>query len=158
MALCENRRLDFLFKRRQTKRTRELVSLVDQGNGWRNVGQGWEATESKLELSTWTNSRRAVVLRRLKKQRYPRRSDIKKAQQQTTLPECEALLADDPVYDYQVLVTWLTDSLDKIAQLYRDRADCENNFDELKNAWDGRLYDPLLISITTRHKNGRTSL
>jgi len=148
MALCENRRLDFLFKQRQTKRTRELVGLVDQGNGWENVGQGWEATESKLELSTWTNSRRAVVLRRLKKQRYPRRSDITKAQQQTILPECEALLADDPVYDYQVLVTSLTDSLDKIAQLYRDRADCENNFDELKNAWGWGGYTTHSLSAS----------
>lgn len=39
------------------------------------------------------------------------------------------------VYEYAVLVTSLDDDVLAIAQHYRDRADCENNFDELKNHW-----------------------
>jgi hypothetical protein len=39
------------------------------------------------------------------------------------------------VYEYAVLVTSLQDDIDVIAQHYRDRADSENNFDELKNQW-----------------------
>ena len=38
-------------------------------------------------------------------------------------------------YEYAVLVTSLTDQVWSIAQLYRDRGDAENNFDELKNQW-----------------------
>jgi len=34
-----------------------------------------------------------------------------------------------------VLVTNADDSLEATGQLYRDRADCENGFDELKNPW-----------------------
>jgi hypothetical protein len=36
-----------------------------------------------------------------------------------------------------------TYALEAFGQLYRDRADCENGFDELKNQVGlGRLYDP----------------
>ena len=38
-------------------------------------------------------------------------------------------------YEYAVLVTNTQYDLQTIAQLYRDRADCENGFDELKNQW-----------------------
>ena len=38
-------------------------------------------------------------------------------------------------YEYQVLVTSLPDELLAVAQHYRDRGDCENCFDELKNQW-----------------------
>lgn len=39
------------------------------------------------------------------------------------------------IYEYAVLVTSLTDEVLTIAQHYRDRADSENVFDELKNQW-----------------------
>jgi Transposase DDE domain len=38
-------------------------------------------------------------------------------------------------WEYAVLVTSLEAELLTIAQLYRDRGDAENNFDELKNQW-----------------------
>ena len=38
-------------------------------------------------------------------------------------------------YEYMVLVTNLPYSVEATAQLYRDRADSENPFDELKNQW-----------------------
>ncbi len=38
-------------------------------------------------------------------------------------------------WEYAVLVTSLEAELLTIAQLYRDRGDAENNFDELKNRW-----------------------
>ncbi|MCN4144153.1 MAG: hypothetical protein LC437_03480 [Thiohalomonas sp.] len=48
-------------------------------------------------------------------------------------------LVDGPedirAYEYSVLVTDLEDDIVTIFQHYRDRADCENNFDELKNQW-----------------------
>src|SRR6266851_5168214 len=39
------------------------------------------------------------------------------------------------VWEYAVLVTSLSCEILSIGQLYRDRADCENGFDELKNQW-----------------------
>ncbi|MCN4144868.1 MAG: hypothetical protein LC437_07455 [Thiohalomonas sp.] len=42
---------------------------------------------------------------------------------------------DIRAYEYSVLVTDLEDDIVTIFQHYRDRADCENNFDELKNQW-----------------------
>jgi len=39
------------------------------------------------------------------------------------------------VYEYAVLVTSLDDEILTLAQHYRDRGDCENNFDALKNHW-----------------------
>ena len=38
-------------------------------------------------------------------------------------------------YEYAVLVTNLDEEILTLAYHYRDRADCENNFDELKNQW-----------------------
>ena len=39
------------------------------------------------------------------------------------------------LYEYAVLVTSLADQVLAIAQFYRDRAEAENIFDELKNQW-----------------------
>jgi hypothetical protein len=49
----------------------------------------------------------------------------------------ELLLPDQDVevWEYAVLVTSSSYPLEGMAQLYRDRADAENGFDELKNQW-----------------------
>src|SRR5262249_8186120 len=39
------------------------------------------------------------------------------------------------VWEYAALVTSLDSEILTLGQLYRDRADCENAFDELKNHW-----------------------
>jgi len=44
--------------------------------------------------------------------------------------------SNGPVYEYAVLVTSLASGADA-GQHYRDRADAENNFDEMKNQWLG---------------------
>ncbi len=43
--------------------------------------------------------------------------------------------ACNDAYEYIVLVTNTDLSLSAVAQAYRDRADCENVFDEIKNQW-----------------------
>ena len=43
-------------------------------------------------------------------------------------------------YEYAVLVTSLSEGLMECAQLYRDRADAENCFDEMKNQWGWHGY------------------
>ena len=51
--------------------------------------------------------------------------------------QMELLLPDQDVelWEYAVLVTNSGYLLESMAQLYRDRADAENGFDELKNQW-----------------------
>ena len=39
------------------------------------------------------------------------------------------------LYEYAVLVTSVPEEITALAQHYRDRADAENGFDELKNQW-----------------------
>lgn len=39
------------------------------------------------------------------------------------------------LWEYTVLINNTDYSLEALGQLYRDRADCENGFDELKNQW-----------------------
>jgi hypothetical protein len=43
--------------------------------------------------------------------------------------------AQQQVWEYSVPVTLLSAEVSTICKLYLDRADCENNFDELKNQW-----------------------
>jgi hypothetical protein len=42
---------------------------------------------------------------------------------------------DREVWEYAALVTSLDSEILTLGQLYRDRGDCENTFDELKNQW-----------------------
>src|SRR5215471_9999036 len=46
-----------------------------------------------------------------------------------------ALGGKQEVWEYAALVTSLDSEILTLGQLYRDRADCENAFDELKNHW-----------------------
>ena len=46
-----------------------------------------------------------------------------------------ACTLESAVYEYIVLVTSLPYEAASISQLYRERADTENPFDELKNQW-----------------------
>lgn len=87
-----------------------------------------------VSLSGWTTSRRVVLLRRKLKEQI---GITKKSSKQLELEFffADKLSKDISAYEYQILVTNLDDHISTIAQHYRDRADCENNFDELKNQW-----------------------
>jgi hypothetical protein len=86
--------------------------------------------EDTLKLAGWDKSRRVVILRR------PAKSDVAptrmaaEGQMEFLLPE-----QDVEIWEYAVLVTQSRYPLEAMAQLYRDRADAENGFDELKNQW-----------------------
>jgi len=137
MTWAESVGLPYLFKQRMTKNTRHLVDELDLQAGWIDAGQGWEGKESTLQLSTWKKPRRVVILRRLDPgPRYPRAKDIAAAKQpkQEVIDTCLPHIVAGG-YEYQVLVTTLSDDIPTIAQRYRDRADVENVFDEIKNHW-----------------------
>jgi hypothetical protein len=148
MAWPEANQLDYLFKQRMTTRTRALVQELDLAQGWINVGQGWQGKESILQLSTWTRSRRAIVLRRADPgPRYPRAKDLASAGRQEIIPSCQTFLVEGG-HEHQVLVTSLKYDLMTIAQLYRDRADVENVFDEIKNHWGWGGFTSRTFAVT----------
>ena len=150
MTWAESVKLPYLFKERMTKNTKHLVDELDLMAGWTSIGDGWEAKESTLQLSTWKVSRRAVVLRRKDPgPRYPRAKDIAAAKQpkQEVIDTCLPYLVTKD-YEYQVLVTSLPDSLAVIAQRYRDRSDVENVFDEIKNQWGWGGFTSRTFEVT----------
>lgn len=133
MTECEKLNLLYLFKLKKTKLVKELVRRYINKSGWSYVGLGWEGIGSKLQLTGWEQARRVVVLRRpLKKEVLVRRKQKDTGQMSLDFGNVEESFK---VYEYAVLVTSLEDDIDIIAQHYRDRADSENNFDELKNHW-----------------------
>jgi hypothetical protein len=94
-----------------------------------------------LRLSGWSKERRVVVLRRPLRSKpvgeaetVGKKKSKRKGAKQLTL-DLPELTYQGTQYEYAVLVTSLTDEVRSVAQLYRDRGDAENNFDELKNQW-----------------------
>lgn len=128
----EARNQPYLFKLRQTKGIHKLLQRQFQREDWTLPGsndQGWSAVEDTVKLSGWNHARRVVILRRAVKQDVALTRKIEN--------QLKLWLKDEATqaYEYAVLVTNTAYDLQAIAQLYRDRADCENGFDELKNQW-----------------------
>jgi hypothetical protein len=125
----------YLFKLRQTSGVKQLIERQWSSQDWQEVGQGFQAVETELQLSSWGRARRVIVLRRAVKGELAIESKTgKRAKRQASLQFAEPL-QPVKVWEYTVLVTNADHDLDAIGQLYRDRADCENGFDELKNQW-----------------------
>ena len=128
MARAEQEGLGYLFKLRLTKGVKKLVERLMGGAEWTDAGQGWQGAESQLRLSGWSRKRRVVVLRRrLAKQL----AVVDEANPQQLRLGFAGVTDVVKVYEYAVLVTSLDAQILTLAQHYRDRADCENNFDEL---------------------------
>lgn len=128
---AEARGQPYLTKLRLTKNVKGLIKKLFGGNDWEAAGQGWEGLEDTLTLSGWSRARRVVVLRRkLTGEILITGKD--EHQGQFAFIEGEVPTAR---YEYAVLVTSTEHEILTLAQLYRDRADAENNFDELKNQW-----------------------
>lgn len=136
MEGAEQREAPYLFKLRQTKGVGQLIArLAARGDkaGWREAGQGWEGVESELQLQGWSRARRVIVLRRKVRERV---EQPETSGEQPRLPGLEVEHKGGVWYEHAVLVTtWKEKELMAVAQAYRDRADSENMFDELKNQW-----------------------
>jgi hypothetical protein len=127
-----------LFKLRQTPGTKRMIERQWSRTDWQPVGQGWEAVEDQLKRQGWSKTRRVVILRRAAKGDLL--ATTPKTRKKAAIPGQQTLqFVDDnspiTIWEYAVLVTNTHYDLAAIAQLYRDRADCENGFDELKNQW-----------------------
>jgi hypothetical protein len=132
MARAEQEGLGYLFKLRLTARVKKLIERLMGGAEWTDAGQGWQGAESQLRLSGWSRKRRVVVLRRPLTQPLAVVDNTNPEQLRLSFTE---VTDEVQVYEYAVLVTSLDAEILTLAQHYRDRADCENNFDELKNHW-----------------------
>ena len=132
MARAEQEYLPYLFKLRMTKGVKKIVERLMRGAQWTEAGQGWQGAETRLRLAGWSRARRTIVLRRQVKADLAMVDASNPEQLRLSFAE---LTDDTVVYEYAVLVTSLPGEILTVAQLYRDRADAENPFDELKNHW-----------------------
>ena len=133
IAELETRGQPYLFKLRQTSGVKKLLMRQFARKDWTVPGpsdQGWSAVEDTLKLAGWDKSRRVVVLRRKAKSDVALSRNSAEGQMELLLPD-----QDVELWEYAVLVTNSGYMLESMAQLYRDRADAENGFDELKNQW-----------------------
>jgi len=135
MLELEARQQSYLFKLRLSKNVKRHIERIFWDAGWSDAGQGWEGKDGQLRLSSWEKARRVVVLRR------PLQGEVLITQDENGQGLLGFIEADRKAgkrttgYEYAVLVTNLDHEILSLGQLYRDRADCENTFDELKNQW-----------------------
>jgi hypothetical protein len=142
MAALEALKQPYLFKLRQSPGVMKLLNRQWNLDEWSDVGQGWTGREDTLRLMGWSKHRRVVVIRRARKidieegkketaKRRGRKSNIQKQAELALIDQNEATKN----WEYAVLVCDTPYKLEHMGQLYRDRADCENGFDEIKNQW-----------------------
>ncbi|HKM80889.1 MAG TPA: transposase [Candidatus Acidoferrum sp.] len=132
MREAEARGLAFLFKLRLTANVKRMIEKLAGAREWVCAGDGFEAKESAVRLTGWSRSRRVIVLRRRVKGALGLSQIDEAGAPQLSFAE---IGATTEVYEYSVLVTSLDEDTEAFGQLYRDRGDGENIFDEMKNQW-----------------------
>lgn len=146
-VMCELEEIEqhYLFKLKQTANVKRLIERQWQQSEWCDVGQGWQACEDSLKLTGWSLARRVIVMRHAVKGELlvetskSKRRGKKSAKGKDQVSQQSLIFADknEPakIWEYAVLVTNSPYGIEHMGQLYRDRADCENGFDEMKNQW-----------------------
>ena len=132
MREAELRELAYLFKLRLTANVRRAIERLSPHGEWVDSGQGWQAKETEVRLKGWSRQRRIIVLRRRVKGALATPSMNEEGQLRLAFHD---IGPSEALWEYQVLVTSLVEQLESFGQLYRDRVDGENIFDELKNQW-----------------------
>ena len=132
MREAEARRLPYLFKLRLTRNVKRMIEKLASTREWVCAGQGFEAKESTVRLMGWSRQRRVIVLRRRVKDAVGLSLGEEGGAPQLSFVEVSKATE---VYEYSVLVTSLDETTEAFGQLYRDRGDGENLFDEMKNQW-----------------------
>jgi Transposase DDE domain len=90
--------------------------------------------EGQLRLHGWSKTRRVVIVRQRIRGGIARERRVDSGRQ-LRLDLQPSVHEGDRLWEYAVLVTDVNYPIEAIGQLYRDRADAENGFDELKNQW-----------------------
>ena len=132
MARAEQNGLKYLFRLRMTLNVKRDLQRAMQQSYRTDAGQGWQGKETTLRLQGWSRHRRIILLRR-KLARDLTMIDRTKPDQ--PLLGFAEIGPDKELWEYAALVTSLDQEILTLGQLYRDRADAENVFDELKNQW-----------------------
>jgi hypothetical protein len=143
LLMLEQRAQPYLLRLRQTANVQRLVAQQFARQDWsRADGQGCQMVEAQLQLHGWSKRRRVVVVRQrikggiARERRVDGRSHGRSDGRQLKLELLGASVHEgDRLWEYAVMVTDVAYPIEAIGQLYRDRADCENGFDELKNQW-----------------------
>lgn len=139
---AEERGVPCLLKLRHTPKVKDLVArMLHAGAAWVEAGDGWQVLESSLQLTGWSRPRRVVLVREAPAvapvgEQARRRRDY----HQAGLPGSAAWPHSSAPWSGRIAV--LVTTLDAeayaataLARLYRERADAENIYDELKNQW-----------------------
>jgi hypothetical protein len=132
MARAEQDGLKYLFRLRMTLNVKRSLQRAMQQSDWADAGQGWQGNETVLRLQGWSRHRRIILLRR--KLARDLAMTHRASANQPLLGFAE-VGPDKEIWEYAALVTSLPNEVLTLGQLYRDRADAENVFDELKNQW-----------------------
>ena len=142
----ERRGQPYLLRLRQTAKVQRLVAQQFARQDWsRADNQGCQMVEDWLQLHGWSSKRRVVIVRQRIKGGIARERRVNGKQLKLDLAG-PSVHEGDRLWEYAVMVTDTAYPIEAIGQLYRDRADCENGFDELKNQWG-------LSGFTTRDIN-----
>ena len=132
MARAEQSKLPYLFRPCMTANVKRALKRAMRHSDWRDAGQGWQGKETELRLHSGSRQRRIVLLRRKLRRDLAITGQTTAAQLRLTFAEVGPGLE---AWQYAALVTSLDDEVLTLGQLHRDRADCEDAFDELKNQW-----------------------
>jgi hypothetical protein len=128
---AEERKLSYLARMRLTKGPVDAIRMLEHGGAeWKAAVDNWSVVEGTLQLLGWTRSRRIVVCRRW----------VNAPGDTPALPglpdgENLPLQAVQGNFEYCVLVTNTEWTGPALLDAYRERAGCENGFEELKNQW-----------------------
>jgi Transposase DDE domain group 1 len=132
MARAEQNDLAYLFRLGTTANVKRSLERAMQQSDWVDAGQNWQGKETTPRLGGWSGQRRIILLRRKLARDLAITDRTNPAQPLLGFAEVGP---DKAVWEYAALVTSLDSEILTLGQLYRDRADCENVFDELKNQW-----------------------
>lgn len=144
MSECEERGLPYLFKLRHTAGVKNLVrTLLASGAGWLDGDDGWEAMEGTIKLSGWSRQRRVILVREKSAQApVVLNGRRRRGKDRGFFPLAQGEGWEAQATPWSGKIAVLVTSLDEQAwpaqlmpKQYRDRADAENSFDELKNQW-----------------------
>ena len=131
----ESRSQPYLLRMRQTANVQRLVAQQFARQDWsRPDTQGCQMVEDWLQLHGWSKKRRVVVVRQRIRGGIARERRVNGKQLKLDLAG-PSVHEGERLWEYAVLVTDAKVPIEAVGQLYRDRADCENGFDELKNQW-----------------------
>ena len=138
-----------------------MRTLLAEGARWKESGDGWQAMEGRLKLQGWSRERRVVLVRE-----DPARAPVAVEGRRTHGKDRGFFpLAHGEGWEAQVTpwsgkIAMLVTSLDEqgwptqvMPKQYRDRADAENNFDELKNQWGWAGYTSRQLAASAMMAN-----